>query len=84
MGAFGYVDSVDAELTRERKVTMTKPNAGVIEYSELAATLDTKVSFKKPYKSPCLKMYGTIQAMTQAVGRGGSNDGGHGWRHRTH
>jgi hypothetical protein len=65
-------------------MTKTKSNASVIKSPELAVTSNTKVSFKKPYKSPCVTMHGTIQAMTQAVGRGGRNDGGHRWRHRTH
>ena len=67
---------------------MTKPNAPNAEVikkkPELPAASNTKIGLKKPYTSPRLKVFGTVQAMTQTVGRGGQWDGGHGFRHRTH
>ena len=63
------------------KITMTKSTAGAIENAELPATSNTGLSLKKPYETPCLKVYGTIGAMTRAVGMGTLNDG---WKHKTH
>ena len=31
---------------------------------------------KKPYSSPILTVYGTVQALTQKVGNRGNSDGG--------
>lgn len=38
---------------------------------------------KKPYAAPTLVVYGTLTAITQAVGRRGSPDGGRGGRRRS-
>jgi hypothetical protein len=63
---------------------MAKPNTNVTKNLELAATSSTEASPKKPYTSPCLKVYGTIEAITQTIGLHGQRDAGHGWKHRTH
>lgn len=66
------------------KITMTKPNTGAGENLEFAITCTTKASFKKPYQSPHLKMFGSIQEMTRTAGHHGHYDGGHSWKYRTH
>jgi hypothetical protein len=38
---------------------------------------------KKPYASPRLDVYGDIREITDAVGRTGMKDGGHGQMNRT-
>jgi hypothetical protein len=43
-----------------------------------------KRDFKKPYSSPKLTTYGTVQQLTQAVGLRRSSDGGRFPRIRTH
>jgi len=60
---------------------MTQSTAGAIGNSELIASSNTNVSLKKPYQKPCLKVYGTVEAMTGAVGMGTRNDG---WKNKTH
>ena len=54
---------------------MTPSTLGAIGNSELNASSNTNVSLKKPYQKPCLKVYGTVEAMTGAVGMGTHNDG---------
>ena len=45
---------------------------------------ETEDTARAPYKSPALKVYGTIAALTRAVGRTGTvADGGHGNRSKT-
>jgi hypothetical protein len=39
---------------------------------------------KKPYSSPVLTVYGTVQALTQKVGLSGTSDGGTRLKVRTH
>ncbi len=39
---------------------------------------------KKPYSSPILTVYGTVQALTQKVGLGGNRDNGMRLQVKTH
>jgi len=39
---------------------------------------------KKPYSTPILKVYGTVQEITKKVGRSGNPDGGSRLRIQTH
>ena len=39
---------------------------------------------KKPYSSPILTVYGTVQQLTQKVGLRRAPDGGHGMKIKTH
>jgi hypothetical protein len=39
---------------------------------------------KKPYSSPIITVYGTVQELTQKVGLRSNNDGGHFPRTKTH
>ena len=78
---------LSASITRDSKgakVAMTKSNTGAGEDLEFAITCTTKAPFKKPYESPHLKMYGSVQEMTRTVRHNGHYDGGHSWKCRTH
>jgi hypothetical protein len=39
---------------------------------------------KKPYSSPIITVYGTVQELTQKIGTHGQSDGGRFPRSRTH
>ena len=54
---------------------MTESTVGAIERSELTASSNAKVSLKKSYERPQLKVYGSIATMTETVGMGRRNDG---------
>jgi hypothetical protein len=38
---------------------------------------------KKPYLSPAIIVYGTVEQLTQKVGLGGTNDNGHNLKIKT-
>ena len=58
------------------------PGVDVNEPADSGAAQEPK-SEKKPYQSPILIDWGTLENMTQAVGNAGKSDGGHGARSRT-
>jgi hypothetical protein len=43
-----------------------------------------KRDHKKPYSSPVMTVYGTVQELTQKVGLRGNKDGGRGLTSKTH
>jgi hypothetical protein len=42
----------------------------------LSASLGPKASPKKIYQKPCLSIYGSVEKITQSVGRGARGDNG--------
>ena len=70
--------------TAGAKVTMKGSNKGTVENSGLAPASTTRSSFRKPYRSPCVKEHGTIREMTETVGYHGNWDGSHYHKNRTH
>ena len=54
---------------------MTEPAVGATKKSELTASSIARVSLKRPYERPLLRMYGNIATLTDAVGKGIQTDG---------